>query len=209
MKLLYVVDPMCSWCYGFAPTLEGVLAELDGIEVELVLGGLAPDSDKPMPEAMREYVQSAWHAVTARTGVPFNHDFWHLSEPRRSTYPACRAVILARELDRGPDMLGAIQRAYYQEAKNPSDVDTLVDLARQLGLDPEAFEAGLQSPHTEALLQADLLRREEIGARSFPSLGLERGGQLELVASGCLGRDELCAALASAGVPMGKKRQKH
>ena len=46
MKLYYIHDPMCSWCWAFRPTLTKVLAELPAhIEVQYLVGGLAPDSD--------------------------------------------------------------------------------------------------------------------------------------------------------------------
>ena len=47
-RLLYVVDPMCSWCYGFAPVLDAVRGKLRAdVSMDLVMGGLAPDSDAP------------------------------------------------------------------------------------------------------------------------------------------------------------------
>jgi len=200
-RLLYVVDPMCSWCFGFAPALARVLEDLDpAVQVELVAGGLAPDSDQPMAADTRAFVQQAWHAVTERTGVEFDHRFWTECEPRRSTYPACRAMVIARAAGKGEAMLAAIQRAYYREAKNPSDVATLAALAGELGLDPVGFEAALASPATEQQLQADLARARSVGASSFPSLALERDGGAELIASGCLGEAELRGILGAAGL---------
>jgi len=73
-KLYFVVDPMCSWCYGFAPSLRAVEPDLTpDVTLELVMGGLAPDSYVMMPRTMRAYVQGAWRAVEARCGTPFNH----------------------------------------------------------------------------------------------------------------------------------------
>ena len=41
---------MCSWCYGFAPILSSIADRLvPGVELRLVMGGLAPDSDEPLP----------------------------------------------------------------------------------------------------------------------------------------------------------------
>ena len=69
-RLIYVADPMCSWCYGFAPVLAEVEARLKPeLPLTLVLGGLAPDDDAPMQAGMRRYVQDAWRAVAARTGA--------------------------------------------------------------------------------------------------------------------------------------------
>lgn len=195
-QLLYIVDPMCAWCYGFAPALQQAIGELaPGTEVNLVMGGLAPDSEEPMPLEMQGYVQSAWHAVEARTGVSFNHDFWQVCAPRRSTYPACRAVIVAREAGLGWQMLAAVQRAYYQEARNPSDVETLVELAVEIGLDAKVFQVKLLAAETEGQLRADFALRDQLGASSFPSLGLQRDDRLTLTATGCLDIAELRSAL--------------
>lgn len=200
-KLYYVVDPMCSWCYGFAPALRVVEPKLaPDVTLELVMGGLAPDSRTPMPAEMRAYVQDAWRAVEARCGTPFNHDFWQECEPRRSTYPACRAVILAREAGLGRELLAAIQRAYYLEARNPSDESTLVTLAGEIGMDTTAFAAGLVDERTQARLLADFELRDRLGATGYPSLGVERDGRLALVTSGCLDAETLRARLEGAGL---------
>ena len=84
-RLLYVVDPMCSWCWGFTGVRAQVSEEFPDHEWQLVMGGLAPDSDEPMEEETRAYVQDAWRAVAQRTGAEFNHDFWTECAPRRST----------------------------------------------------------------------------------------------------------------------------
>jgi hypothetical protein len=48
--LVYVHDPMCSWCWGFDPVLRELVSSLpEGVAVRRLLGGLAPDSDEPMP----------------------------------------------------------------------------------------------------------------------------------------------------------------
>ncbi|MFT5287655.1 MAG: putative protein-disulfide isomerase, partial [Planctomycetota bacterium] len=183
IQLLYVTDPMCSWCFGFAPVIAKVKAQLaDGVGFRLVLGGLAPDSDEPMEANMLAYVQQAWRAVTARTGVEFNHEFWEQHHPKRSTWPACRAVLAAGE--RGELMFEAIQRAYYVDARDPSDKATLIAIAGQLGLDRQAFEQALDSAETKQLLAEEFKLRDQIGANSFPSLGLQRDGEFELLASG-------------------------
>lgn len=178
MATLYIVhDPMCSWCWAFSPVrarLEGRLPEEIGV-VRLV-GGLAPDSDEPMPLEMRGYLQETWREIQRRVpGTPFNFDFWRTCAPRRSTYPACRAVIAARSQGEffDPAMTSAIQRAYYTRALNPSDDGTLILLARELGLDVPAFAQVLDSDETRARLHEEIARARAMGADSFPSLVLE------------------------------------
>ncbi len=178
-RLYYAHDPMCSWCYAFAPVLARLIAALPpGLEVVRLLGGLAPDTDEPMDEARRQRLAETWRRIEEQVpGSRFNHDFWRLNTPRRSTYPSCRAVIAARAQGEAFDkaMTEAIQRAYYREARNPSDEGVLIELAGELGLDVEGFRRDLASDETEKTLQKEIALCHEINADSFPSLILERG----------------------------------
>ncbi|WP_232479503.1 DsbA family protein [Shewanella marisflavi] len=170
-KLYYVYDPMCSWCWGFKPTWEKIEQALSGdIEIVYLLGGLAPDSDQPMPIAMQKQIAAYWHKIETLLGTEFNHEFWTLNTPRRATYPACRAILAARAQQAEILMLNAIQKAYYLQARNPSDNPVLIDLANTLGLDKTKFSADLQHDKTQEALLAEIQFARSIGGNSFPSL---------------------------------------
>lgn len=178
--LYYVHDPMCSWCYGFGPALARLLAALPTrITVVRLLGGLAPDSEEPMTPEMRLRLQQTWQRIQHR--IPetrFNHAFWTRCEPKRSTWPACRAVIAARAQDAAFDdaMTSAIQRAYYLEARNPSERDTLIELAREIGADANRFAADLDSDRTRNILAGEMAKAAALGVEGFPSLVLDCDG---------------------------------
>ena len=177
--LYYYHDPMCSWCWGYRPTLQKLFSSLpEGVTRTNIVGGLAPDSDQPMPEAQRVAIASYWRRIEDMLGAEFNHDFWTRCEPRRSTYPACRAVIAAAKQGREEEMILEIQKAYYLEARNPSDIDTLQILAEQLGLDAETFRKDIASSDIEAELQRQIGFARASGVAGFPSLALETNGQL-------------------------------
>lgn len=97
MKLYYVHDPMCSWCWAFRPVWTEIAQALPRhVIAERLLGGLAPDSELPMPESMRAYIETTWRKIQeVAPETPFNYEFWSRCKPRRPTYPACRAVIAA------------------------------------------------------------------------------------------------------------------
>ena len=176
-QLIYIHDPMCSWCYGFSPVFHQLCREIDGrLPVFRLLGGLAPDSAEPMPDDLQRHLQDTWRRIQQRIpGTTFNFEFWRVCRPRRSTWPACRAVIAARQLDTTMEvpMIEAIQRAYYREARNPSDDVTLIALAGDLGLDATAFAAQLDARNTHEQLAHEIARSRQIGADSFPSLRLQ------------------------------------
>ena len=171
--LVYVHDPMCSWCWGFEKLRRQLFdAVSDSMNIERLLGGLAPDSNQPMPQAMQQMLQQTWARINEVTGASFNFDFWRDCHPRRSTYPSNRAVIAAREQGESFDsaMTTRIQRAYYQEARNPSDDDTLIALAEDIGLDVERFSLSLNAQDTQAALEAEIERARSMGVEGFPSL---------------------------------------
>ncbi|MGS0677332.1 DsbA family protein [Shewanella sp. 30m-9] len=180
--LYYVYDPMCSWCWGYRQTWLGLQSKLQvdfpELNIEYRLGGLAPDSDEPMPEEMQQFLVQTWSKIALQLGTAFNFDFWQQCKPRRSTYPACRAALLARESGLEKEMLLAIQQAYYLEAKNPSDDATLVELANKLGLDSTQFAIALNSDETRAMLEGELNRTRHLPIQGFPSLVLLVNGEL-------------------------------
>ncbi|ROV58169.1 DsbA family protein [Vibrio ponticus] len=182
-KLYYVHDPMCSWCWGYQPTwkqIEQTLAHdfATSLEIQYLVGGLAPDSDEPMPEEMQRQIASYWRKIADYLGTEFNYQFWTDNTPRRSTYPACRAVLAAREQGAERAMISAIQKAYYLRALNPSDTPVLEQLAAELQLDCEKFSQDLHSESLNQAMLREIAFARSIGGNSFPSLFFEREGQL-------------------------------
>ncbi len=179
--LYYVHDPMCSWCWGFAQVWQTIKSELpDNIQTKNILGGLAPDSLEPMPASMQQMLQQTWQRIESTIpGTRFNHDFWRLNKPRRSTYPACRAVIAAKAQHARFEepMISAIQHAYYLNALNPSDDEVLISLASDIGCDAIQFKQSLNSEQTQTDLYKNLVLASEIGAQGFPSLFLAPAGK--------------------------------
>jgi len=183
--LFYIHDPMCSWCWGFRPTWLTLQHQLPPhIRIQYVLGGLAPDSQTPMPTAMQQRIQQHWHTIRRKIpGTVFNFDFWTKNQPRRATWPACRAVIATRRQRPAAEhsMILAIQRAYYIEARNPSDDDVLIRLAGKLGLDVSRFQHDLNSTATQRELEQEIALRRKLGANSFPSLILQCHGRCYVI----------------------------
>ncbi len=174
--LLHFHDPMCSWCWAFKPTWTAIQDTLAGdLPIRHVTGGLAPDSDLPMPEDMKTMLKGTWQRIEQTVpGTQFNYAFWTDAAPRRSTYPACRAVVTARLLDanREVDMVTGIQHAYYLNAQNPSDNDVLIDVATDVGFNREEFAEKLVSQDVQSAFQDDLRFAAQTGAQGFPSLYL-------------------------------------
>lgn len=183
-ELYYVHDPMCSWCWAFVPVWQQVqewLADRQ-LPVRYLLGGLAADSNEPMPHDMQQMLQATWQRIQQHVpGTEFNFAFWTDSQPRRSTWPACRAVLAAASQQQEKEMILAIQQAYYLRAMNPSDDATLIQLAQELGLDVDQFAAELHSDATQQRLREQMQLAQGMPINGFPSLVLKTGlGQVAI-----------------------------
>lgn len=180
--LYYVYDPMCSWCWGYHVTwtkLQNLLNKQisQPLEIQMVLGGLAPDSNEPMADELKAMLQQTWSRIHEQLGTEFNFDFWKKCQPKRSTYPACRAVLVARQQGLEKAMLEAIQQGYYLHAKNPSELDTLAEFAKQIGLETQLFQDGMQSQLIASQLKDEINKARQLPIQGFPSLVLSINGQ--------------------------------
>lgn len=199
--LFYIHDPMCSWCYAFNSSLTTLQKELPGfIRIKKIVGGLAPDTTKPMPVELQQKIQQTWRRIEQIVpNMQFNYDFWMMNTPVRSTYPACRAILAARRqgADFEDKMIGAIQTAYYQNAKNPSRQSTLLQCALDVGLAVDRFANDLASNRIEEELQNEIGTARSLGVISYPSLLLDYNGRLFPVSIDYLDHETMISEILS------------
>ena len=69
-SLVYVGDPMCSWCYGFGVPLQTLLQQLPGVPLAVVLGGLRAYNKEVMHSTLIDTLHHHWEEVTKRSGKP-------------------------------------------------------------------------------------------------------------------------------------------
>jgi putative protein-disulfide isomerase len=172
-QLVYFADPMCSWCYGFAP----VIAELserfrDRMPLQVVMGGLRAGNTEPMTAKDREYIRGAWTHVGAATGQPFDLSFFDRESFTYDTEPACRAVVAARRLK--PAMAlpfkARLSHAFYAENRDMTSAQEIAEVAEEAGFDRAEFTATFAAPETHNDTFRDFLTAQELGIRGFPTL---------------------------------------
>ena len=186
-RLLYVMDPMCSWCWGFAPVLESLAeqAAAAGVGLQLVLGGLRRDG-VAIDAAARVRYLGYWQAVNASTGQLFDFERGLPEGLVYDTEPACRALVTARNLH-APSawtLLKLIQQAFYTEGADVTQASVLVQLAEQAGIPRIEFAEAFDSQAMEEATAADFTWVQDLGIAGFPTLLAERDGQLALLTNG-------------------------
>ena len=207
MNLIYVGDPMCSWCYGFAKPLDALLADPQAtapLQLALVMGGLRPFTTEPMAVARAAELAGHWHHVEEASGQPFAkapHTALNTPGFVYDTEPASRAVVTVRA--RWPQQVWryfkAVQQAFYAEARNVTDPAVLADVAGELGLPRAEFAHAFASQAMRDATLADFRQSQAWGIRGFPTLLAEHDDHLHLVGSGYMPIDALRERLAAVG----------
>jgi putative protein-disulfide isomerase len=189
LHFIYFADPMCSWCYGFAPVMRQLRRRYgDVAQVRLVMGGLRPGTTETMPEKARRGLVHHWEEIGALTGQPFDAALADQEGFVYDTDPAARAVVLARRtsMDAGLDYLEAAHRAFYAQGRDVTKPDVLGDIAAEQGFDRAAFLTALADEGLGRETWRDYAVSQRAGATGFPTviLGPNADGTYALVTRG-------------------------
>ncbi len=185
-KLIYVGDPMCSWCWGFAPEIESLASDH---KVEIVVGGLRPGpSAQALDDRMATFLRTHWVEINERTGQPFDTAFLDRRDDWvYDTEPAAIAVALVREMDEPNtlDYFTSVQQAFYADGRDVTDFDVLADISDGLDIDRQSFRDELESEDAKKRAWADFSKSRNWGIGGFPALiGELADDRLALLARG-------------------------
>jgi putative protein-disulfide isomerase len=169
-QLIFVIDPLCSWCWGFHPVMEELRAKhANKFHFSLVVGGLRTKGQMPWTEESKNYLAQNWNAVAKQTQQPFSFSLLNREIFDYDTYPACRAIVTVRELwgeDSAFDYLTKIQEAFYARGEDTTSIETLLNYVE----DKKRFLEFYESNRAEVLMKHDFAKARSMGANSFPSV---------------------------------------
>ncbi|WP_410498165.1 DsbA family protein [Chitinibacter sp. S2-10] len=187
-KLHYVFDPLCGWCYAAAPLIHAA-AQLPELKIELHAGGMmSGDARQNVTPTLRNYVMPHDQRIAQLTGQPFGDAYFNgllldTSAVFDSTPPTL-AILAAQALGfDGLALLVKIQLAHYAQGQRISDGAVLLALANEIGIDSAAFSAAMREQVSQVDVHFAQTRSlmQRYGLRGFPSLLLERDGQMQQI----------------------------
>ncbi|WP_342052122.1 MULTISPECIES: DsbA family protein [unclassified Cupriavidus] len=198
LELIYIGDPMCSWCYGFGKEMTALQAKLGerypGLPLRILVGGIRAGATDLLDDAGKRFRLQHWARVEQASGLPFNREAFLAREGFvYDTEPICRAVVAARGLVPDADLLAvfrALQRAFYVEGRDTTDGAVLAEAAvaaltaQGHDVTAEAFLAAWRSDAVMAETAQDFRTVRQWGVNSFPVVALRAGQNLYQVAAG-------------------------
>ncbi len=186
LELIYVGDPMCSWCWGFAPVLDQLDQRFD-IPLRVVAGGLRPGpAAEEMDDAMRRMLLHHWTQVETASGQPFDHKALDREDWRYDTMVPDMAVVTMRHMNEAKTLpfFTALQEAFYVDGVDITDPAEYADMVQQFDVDPNEFVAQLGSEDIRDATIADFSAAQQLGVTGFPTLLLRDGEQTYIVTRG-------------------------
>ncbi len=198
-RLIYLADPMCSWCWGFSPVIGALQRNFARVaSIHLILGGLFPFNDRVLDEHTKEEIRTHWRHVQEASGQPFDYSFFNRETFVYDTAPSSRAVVAAGRLDSSQALsfLARVHRAFYAENRDITDDEVLADVAEEHGFARQDFLAEFSSEATLLATEDGFNTSRALGIHGFPTLLAQRGGQVAIVTRGYQPLAPLDAALA-------------
>ncbi|MGK6351403.1 DsbA family oxidoreductase [Parapedobacter sp. DT-150] len=188
MKIEIWSDIVCPFCYIGKHNFETALQQFDGqqaVEVEWKSFQLDPDLPKnPTYANTYQYLaerkglnitqareMTAGVASTGKkAGVELNFD----KAIPANTWDAHRLIHLAQTEGLGSQVKENLFRTHFTEGKNISDIDTLVALGKEAGLDEATITAVLGSDQYAYEVAQDIQEAGNIGVRGVPFFVFDR-----------------------------------
>lgn len=187
-RLVYIGDPMCSWCWGFAPVLERLVARHD-LDLTIVVGGLRPGpAAQAVDSELKRFLLHHWDAVASVSGQAFDRAALEArpSDWLYDTKPAGVAVVAMREIDPTKELafFSRLQRAFYADGVDITDPVAFGPLASEVGIDPDTFNRQYALTGSGGTVAEDFAEARRLGASGFPTTLLQLEGRLRMLAAG-------------------------
>lgn len=160
VDVVHFTDPWCWWSWGLEPVLSR-LKEVYGDQINIVykMGGITND----VSEWRREYdvvnddALKAWVAEsTSMTGMPADSEYYLKSEVK-TTWPTCiafKAAQLQGE-EHAERFLRRLMEIIVLDAKDVTTEESLVEVGKEVGLDPTRLRRDIKSGKARSLFEHD------------------------------------------------------
>jgi predicted DsbA family dithiol-disulfide isomerase len=188
MRVEIWADLICPWCGIGAHRLSQALERFghaDRVELAQRSFQLDPGAPIGVTEPVRAMLARKYGASPARIDAMTSRveklaaadgiEPYVVGENRVGrTALAHELAAWARHQGRGPEMWARLYRAYFGEARSIFDVEPLVELAGELGMDREAAREALTSRRHAGEVRADGEEARRLGAGGVPFVVVDR-----------------------------------
>jgi len=181
-------DIVCPWCYLGKRRLEQALERFGGRDdVRVIHRAFQLDPSRPMDEtqnrrrmlmtkygwseAQAEAIDAQMVERAAADGLAYHMTAEGVTGNTRRAHEVVHAAADAGQADA---MIERLYKAYFTEERSVFDVDALVALASEVGLDAGEVRAALAEGRHTAAVEAEDREARQLGARGVPFFVIDR-----------------------------------
>ncbi len=188
--ILYIMDPLCGWCYGFSGVMQQLYETYkDTMDFRVIPGGMVTGARVQPVSEMADYVLQAYKRVEDYSGAKFGEPY--LDMLRKGTEindsePPCRAIVTFQSFNAGETLHFAhkLQLKHFIEGKSYNDTDTYRGLATEFHIEPDAFIAAMETEEMRYATTQEFQWVQAAGITGFPCTVVQKGEQHFLAARG-------------------------
>lgn len=189
-KLIYVMDPLCGWCYGNSNNMLAIKDEFkNDFELEILMGGmwLPPNTQKGGP-GLSKFMADHAPPMEQTTGAKVSTAFYDLAnnpEYEFNSLQGCAASVLVKEFkpEVAFEFASAVQKRFYQEGAPLDQLSTYQPILTDLEIDSDAFQQQWMQEQNLKNTQEEFDKARGL-AQGFPTLLIEMDGKLGKITSG-------------------------
>ena len=190
MKLIYIMDPLCGWCYGNGANIQKLYDKYNGIlEFDMLPAGMwAGGNTRMQSKPMAQFIKKHDPQVQQTTGTEFGKSYFEFIEKENivldSEIPS-RAIVSVKKL--WPLQVIAfaveVQKARYWYGKDLNPEGTYLSICEGLKIDVRRF---LEAFRSEAMKKEtlDTFALAQQYASSYPTLLAEKAGKYYVLEQG-------------------------
>lgn len=186
-ELIYIGDPLCSWCWGAASEITQ-LAEQNKARLpfRILLGGLKPHTTHTMTDKQRHFLRQHWQEIHELSGQAFSHKILDNTDFVYNTEPPARAVYSFRQL--APELelefFKAVQHAFYVQGKDTNRIVTYLDLCDEFFVEQADFKKIFEQEASKVATAEEFEQARMLGVMGFPTILLRVGEKHKALARG-------------------------
>ncbi len=204
-EIIYIGDPMCSWCWGISNHLRELKEHFAQFQFSILLGGLRPGGGDPWNDKMKAFLQHHWEEVNKRSGQPFGYTLFDLENFNYDTEPSCRAVVTSRTWlkDYVFEFYEEVSRKFYVENEDPNTLAFYQSICEQFAIPFAEFSRDFASEEIKQATRSEFHLSRTWGVNAYPTVlfrvdkklfricqGYAEFGQMKSVLEAALERSE-------------------
>jgi protein disulfide-isomerase len=178
---------MCPFCYIGKRKIENAINDFphkSKVEIEWKSFQLDPTTKSQPGKSTYDYLAEKY-GRDRQWSLEMHENVTNLAKAEGLEYNFDKAIIansfdahrlshLAKKYGKGNELEELIFKAYFTEGKDVSEIEVLVDLGRNVGLDETEIRNMLASKQFKEAVQNDIIEAQQIGVRGVPFFVLDR-----------------------------------